>query len=85
LRNDVDAGLHASPRFGCGRLVISKLAKVGDRQAALRERREVSGLVSESQLLNDSKVWGAETESGPRAAGDLEIENGEMATSQVVT
>jgi hypothetical protein len=84
LRNHVSAGLHASPRFGCGRLVISKRAEVGDREAALRERREVGGLVSEAQLLNDSKVWGAETGSGPRAAGDLEIENGEMAASEVV-
>ncbi len=30
LRNHVNAGLHTRPRFGCGRLVISKTAKVGD-------------------------------------------------------
>ena len=58
LRNHVNAGFHARPRFGCGRLVISKAAQVGDRETALDQGGDVGGLVSESELLNDSEIWG---------------------------
>ena len=84
LCDHVNPALHARPSFGCGCLVISKCAKVGDRETALDEGREVGSLVSESQLLNDSKIWGAETGRGPCATGDLQIKNREMAAGQVV-